>query len=81
MRIYKHIIYIILNTTVSIAAGLQGFSQDITATGGTLTVHEENGGGSDAGEGSTKVIDNDINTKFLSHFPGLQWIQFQLNTP
>ncbi len=81
MRIYKHIIYIILSTVVFMATGLQGFSQDITATGGTLTVHEENGGGSDAGEGSTKVIDNDINTKFLSHFPGLQWIQFQLNTP
>ena len=81
MRIYKHITYIILSTAVIMTARLQGFSQDITATGGTLTVHEENGGGSDAAEGSTKVIDNDINTKFLSHFPDLQWIQFQLNTP
>lgn len=64
-------------------AALRGFSQDITATGGTLTVRVENGGGSDAAEGSNKVIDNDINTKFLSDFPddNLQWIQFQLNTP
>ncbi|MCG8308952.1 MAG: gliding motility-associated C-terminal domain-containing protein [Cytophagales bacterium] len=80
MKIYKHI-YIIVSVAIFMAAGLCGFSQDITATGGTLTVHEENGGGSDAAEGSTKVIDNDISTKFLSHFPDLQWIQFQLNTP
>ncbi|MCG8319729.1 MAG: gliding motility-associated C-terminal domain-containing protein [Cytophagales bacterium] len=72
-----------MSVTGFTVAALRGFSQDITATGGTLTVRVENGGGSDAAEGSNKVIDNDINTKFLSDFPddNLQWIQFQLNTP
>lgn len=72
-----------MSVTGFTVAALRGFSQDITATGGTLTVRVENGGGSDAPEGSNKVIDNDINTKFLSDFPddNLQWIQFQLNTP
>ena len=83
MKIYKHLIYVAVSVTIFTSAGLSGFSQDITATGGTLTVRVENAGGSNAAEGSAKVIDNDINTKFLSDFPGdnLQWIQFELNPP
>ncbi|RNI31436.1 T9SS type B sorting domain-containing protein [Rufibacter latericius] len=54
---------------------------DITERGGVLTVFKENSGGQNAGEGSPKVIDNDSNTKFLSNFPGSQWIQLQLTAP
>ncbi|MHC2992447.1 hypothetical protein OB13_12925 [Pontibacter sp. HJ8] len=54
---------------------------DITARGGALTVFRENDGGADANEGSPKVIDNDAQTKFLSHFPGSQWLQLRLDAP
>ncbi len=39
-------------------------SVDITAQG-TLSVSNENPGGAGAGEGSAKLVDNDINTKYL----------------
>ncbi|MFC6997081.1 T9SS type B sorting domain-containing protein [Rufibacter roseus] len=54
---------------------------DITARGGTLTVLQENDGGRGAGEGSPKVIDNNPGSKFLSHWPGSQWLRLQLNAP
>ncbi len=78
-----HIKSVVLCVVFLFVSAAQAFAQDITATGGTLTVLQENGGGSGAAEGSAKVIDNDIQTKFLSDFAGnnLQWMQFQLNTP
>ncbi|MEH6406221.1 MAG: discoidin domain-containing protein [Leeuwenhoekiella sp.] len=42
----------------------------------TITVSRENGGGPDGGEGSTKIIDNDLETKFLvGGFPDPFWMQ------
>lgn len=56
-------------------------AQDITASGGTLTVSKENSGGPTAGEGSSKVVDNNFNSKFLTGFESPFWMQFQANTP
>ncbi len=62
-------------------------SVDVTGLG-TLTVSDENAGGSGAGEGSPKLIDNDINTKYL--FPnwptslannGGAWFKLQFAAP
>ncbi|MBT33032.1 MAG: hypothetical protein CMO01_25520 [Thalassobius sp.] len=53
-------------------------AQDITALGGVLTTEYENDNES---ENSPKVIDGNINTKFLLfNFTSL-WMQFQLNEP
>lgn len=61
-------------------------SSDITGQG-TLTVLAENTGGPGAGEGSLKLIDNDINTKYLFfNWPtvfaanGGAWFQLQFPT-
>jgi hypothetical protein len=39
--------------------------KDITTDGSTLIVSKENDGGPNAGEGSSKLIDNNVNTKYL----------------
>jgi hypothetical protein len=52
-------------------------SIDVTSQG-VLSVSNENAGGSGAGEGSPKLVDNDINTKFL--YPGFNpngWFQLR----
>ncbi|HYH57316.1 MAG TPA: discoidin domain-containing protein, partial [Anseongella sp.] len=50
--------------------------------GGTLTVSRDNSGGPTAGEGSLRVIDNDINTKFLQFdYVGDLWLQYEMNEP
>lgn len=49
--------------------------------GGTLTVHHDNNGGANSGEGSKKVIDGDDHTKFLADLNGRLWMQFELKTP
>ncbi|KAA3438799.1 T9SS type B sorting domain-containing protein [Rufibacter hautae] len=54
---------------------------DVTARGDVLTVLRENDGGQAAGEGSPKVIDNNPGSKFLSHWPGEQWLRLQLTAP
>ena len=42
----------------------------------TITVSDENPGGADAGEGSPKLIDNNINTKFLIfNYHSAFWVQ------
>ena len=42
----------------------------------TISVSRENGSGANGGEGSTKVIDNNIDTKFLvGGFPAAFWMQ------
>jgi hypothetical protein len=54
---------------------------DVTGTG-VLTVSKDNSGGPDAGEGSTKLTDNNLNSKFLVFdFPSGLWMQLQLNQP
>ncbi|MGC4103718.1 BT_3987 domain-containing protein [Ferruginibacter sp.] len=54
---------------------------DVTDTG-TLTVSKDNDGGPNAGEGSSKLIDNNLNSKFLVfNFPSGLWMQLQLSAP
>jgi len=54
---------------------------DFTNTG-VLTVSKDNDGGPDAGEGSSKLIDNDLNSKFLVFdFPHGLWMQLHLSQP
>lgn len=54
---------------------------DITGQG-ALTVSNENTGGPTAGEGSTKLTDNDINTKYLYFgFSSACWFQLKYATP
>lgn len=62
-------------------------SVDVTGLS-AITVSDENAGGAGAGEGSPKLIDNDINTKYL--FPnwpislannGGAWFKLQFATP
>ena len=54
--------------------------KDVT-NDGTLSVSKENDGGRNSGEGSLKVIDRSVNTKYLtSGFSGL-WIQLKYANP
>ncbi|MEE2772379.1 MAG: discoidin domain-containing protein [Bacteroidota bacterium] len=53
---------------------------DVT-TNATLTVSRENNDGADAGEGSSKLIDNDIYTKFLAEYDTDFFMQQQLSEP
>ncbi len=56
-------------------------SIDITSQG-TLSVSNENGGGSGAGEGSPKLVDNDINTKYLYFgFNPSGWFELKFASP
>lgn len=54
-------------------------SIDVT-TQGTLRVSNENGGGSTAGEGSPKLVDGDINTKYLYNYVPTSWFELKLPT-
>ncbi len=50
--------------------------------GGKFSVNLEAGAGPDSNEGSKKLVDQDINTKFLqAGFDGTQRCTFELNTP
>lgn len=53
-------------------------SVDVTGQG-ALTVSNENGGGSGAGEGSPKLVDGDVNTKYLYNYVADSW--FELRFP
>lgn len=54
---------------------------DVTALG-AFSVSRDNNGGPDAGEGSKKLVDNNINTKFLqSGFSGDLWVQLIFDEP
>lgn len=56
-------------------------AQDIISYGGTLTVSQDNPGGSGANEGSLKLIDNDPNSKIFIGGITLPWyMQWQCNT-
>lgn len=58
-----------LDTSLSVAYfridALTQRERDITGTG-VISVSDENSGGSGAGEGSPKLVDNDLGTKFLT---------------
>jgi hypothetical protein len=52
---------------------------DVTGTG-VLSVSKDNSGGADAGEGSSKLTDNNLNSKFLVFdFPAGLWMQLKLS--
>jgi len=54
---------------------------DVTGLG-TFSVSRDNNGGPDNNEGSKKLVDNDINTKFLqSNFSGDLWAQLIFDEP
>jgi len=54
---------------------------DVTGTG-VLTVSKDNSGGPGAGEGSSKLTDNNLNSKFLVFdFPAGLWMQLELAQP
>jgi len=56
-------------------------SVDVT-NNGTLSVNHENPGGPDAGEGSNKLVDNDINTKYLFFdYAANDWFQISFTEP
>jgi len=54
---------------------------DVTSKG-TLSVNVENGAGPSGGEGSLKVVDNDINTKFLLNpYANTMYMQLSFAAP
>ncbi len=44
---------------------------------GSLSVNYENGGGADGAEGSSKLVDGDTETKYLSAYSEDLWVQLQ----
>tara|TARA_R110000796_G_scaffold67449_6_gene154887 strand:- start:21444 stop:22247 length:804 start_codon:yes stop_codon:yes gene_type:complete len=59
---------------------ISGAPVDITAQA-TITVNRENGGGPDAGEGSPKLVDGDIDTKYLSGYLSPFWVNLEFDEP
>lgn len=58
-----------------------GIVRDVTNFG-NLSVSRDNGGGPEAGEGSLKLIDNNINSKFLQFdYAGDLWFQLEYFQP
>lgn len=58
-----------------------GIVRDVTSNG-VLSVSRENDGGPDAGEGSKKLVDNDMGTKYLhGGFSGDTWFQLEFYDP
>ncbi|HYH56046.1 MAG TPA: PKD domain-containing protein, partial [Anseongella sp.] len=58
-----------------------GIAQDIVASG-NFTVSRDNNGGAQNAEGSLKLIDGNVETKFLqSEFTGDLWVQLQFVSP
>lgn len=47
-------------------------------TSSTLTVSRDNNGGAESNEGSLKLIDNDLNSKFLADYSSDFWMQQEL---
>lgn len=56
---------------------------DVDVTGdGMLSVSRDNNGGPENGEGSPKIVDNDVNSKFLqSDFSGDLWLSLEFVEP
>ena len=47
----------------------------------STSVSNENGGGAAGGEGSPKVVDGDLTTRYLNNYVNTMWIQLQFFTP
>lgn len=47
----------------------------------TITVNKENGGGPTANEGSPKLVDGKMNTKFLSNYSAPFYVNLEFKTP
>lgn len=66
VRAYNYVSKSPYSTVVSITTNsITSTPADITDDGGKLTVSADNTGGANAGEGSSKLIDNNIATKWL----------------
>src|SRR5678815_4529916 len=63
---------------VLLLCGLHTTAQDIIANGGVLYVKTENTG--NPGENSSKLIDNNINTKYLVPFTSPLWVIWKCAT-
>lgn len=59
---------------------ISGAPVDITAQS-TITTNRENSSGPDAGEGSLKLIDGDLSTKYLSGYLDPFWVNLEFDAP
>tara|TARA_R110000868_G_scaffold407514_2_gene689057 strand:+ start:4465 stop:5268 length:804 start_codon:yes stop_codon:yes gene_type:complete len=71
------------DNTITAAAPVKvisGAPVDITAQS-TITTNRENSGGPNAGEGSLKLIDGDLGTKYLSGYLSPFWVNLEFDEP
>ena len=59
---------------------ISGAPVDITAQS-TITVNREYSGGADGAEGSLKLIDGDLDTKYLSGYVAPFWVNLEFDEP
>lgn len=75
----KEVLLNVVDPTINYSICGENYMKTI---GGTFSVNLEAGAGADSGEGSKKLVDQDINTKFLqAGFDGTQRCTFELKTP
>ena len=76
-----HVIDTTKNYTVVLIDAQSVMERDIT-NDGVFSVNIDNGGGADGNEGSKKLVDNSITTKFLiSDFGGTLWAKIAYTSP
>lgn len=71
------------DATITAAARVKvisGAPVDITDQS-TITVNRENSGGPNAGEGSLKLVDGDLGTKYLSGYLAPFWVNLEFDEP
>jgi len=75
----KEVLLSVVDPTINYSICGENYMKTI---GGIFSVNLEAGAGADSGEGSKKLVDQDINTKFLqAGFDGTQRCTFELKTP
>lgn len=75
----KEVMLSVVDPTINYSICGENYMKTI---GGIFSVNLEAGAGADSGEGSKKLVDQDINTKFLqAGFDGTQRCTFELKTP
>ncbi|MBT2560298.1 discoidin domain-containing protein [Pedobacter sp. ISL-68] len=75
----KEVLLNVVDPTINYSICGENYMKTI---GGKFSVNLEAGAGADSGEGSKKLVDQDINTKFLqAGFDGTQKCTFELATP